>query len=255
MSNVQRLTPAYGTESLAASDLGPDDSGQAPSFGLTVTNLRKSFKSPAGETIEIIRGVSFSASAGEIVAIMGASGAGKSTMLNLLGGLEAVDDGKIILGNSDITGTPALGLPTLRNQYIGFVFQFHYLLLDLSAAENVALPLMIARANKATSMRRAGEVLEQIGLRERVFYPARHLSGGEQQRVAVARALITKPALVLADEPTGNLDHAAGADVAALLVSYCRERRAVVVVATHNERLADICDRVLLLKQGAICES
>ena len=222
---------------------------------LSVADLRKKFPSPNGETIEVLRGVSLSVSAGQIVAIMGASGAGKSTLLHLLGGLETADGGTIQLGQFAVTETRPSVLTRFRNDQIGFVFQFHYLLPDLTAAENVALPLMIARLDRGESIRRATEALERIGLGERLEHRIGRLSGGEQQRVAVVRALITRPKLLLADEPTGNLDTAIGDEIAAALVSYCREQRALVVIATHNERLARACDRILLLKDGQVHKS
>jgi lipoprotein-releasing system ATP-binding protein len=214
---------------------------------LRVTNLRKAFWSPAGEKIEVLREVSFSVAAGEIVAIMGASGAGKSTLLYLLGGLEAADGGTIQMQiNNEQATNPSL---ILKGQ-IGFVFQFHYLLPDLTALENVALPLMIARRDADESRRRATRALEAIGLGERLSHRIGYLSGGEQQRVAVARALITKPKLVLADEPTGNLDESIADELAGLLVNYCRAERAAVIIATHNKRVARLCDRILLLNDG-----
>src|SRR5215212_1099477 len=161
---------------------------------ISVVDLRKSFIAPNGERIEVLRGVTFTANAGESIAITGASGSGKSTLLHLLGGLETPDHGNIALDGH-------------RSQ-IGFVFQFHYLLPDLSALENVALPLLIRRSSGA--YRQATDLLQETGLADRLDHPVSHLSGGEQQRVAVARALITKPQLVLADEPTGNLDPSVG---------------------------------------------
>src|ERR1044071_1209072 len=162
---------------------------------LEVVDLRKSFAAPNGERIEVLRGISFELKAGECVAITGASGSGKSTLLHLLGGLEEADHGSL---------TP------FRREQIGFVFQFHYLLPDLSALENVALPLLIRRSRNGSAFQRATDLLEQTGLSGRLDHPVSHLSGGEQQRVAVARALITDPQLVLADEPTGNLDASVG---------------------------------------------
>ncbi len=222
-------------------------------FGLKVTDLRKSFTSPTGERVEVLRGVSFSAGAGEAVAIMGASGAGKSTLLHLLGGLEAADHGTIVAGEFAIDRASPSALAQFRNQHIGFVFQFHHLLSDLTAAENVSLPLLIGRARPRDAMRRALEMLEGVGLDSRVAASVvGHLSGGEQQRVAVCRALITRPALVLADEPTGNLDIGIGEEIARSLVSYSRENGALVILATHNRSLAGTCDRTLVLRDGRL---
>jgi lipoprotein-releasing system ATP-binding protein len=219
---------------------------------LTVTDLRKGFTSPAGEKIEVLRGVSFSAAPGETVAIMGSSGAGKSTLLHLLGGLEAPDHGTIVVGQFSIESARPAALARFRNSRVGFVFQFHHLLPDLTAAENVGMPLMINRTSRREALRRAVSALEGVGLGERISHPAGHLSGGEQQRVAVCRALISRPALVLADEPTGNLDTAIGDEIARSLVSYARKQRALVVIATHNQAVAELCDQTLLLRDGRL---
>jgi lipoprotein-releasing system ATP-binding protein len=216
---------------------------------LRVASLQKAFRSPAGALIKVLRDVSFSVFAGETVAVMGASGAGKSTLLHLLGGLESPDGGTIQQplihqGEDRVEGEE-------QNQ-VSFVFQFHYLLPDLTAVENVALPLMIARLSRKESLRRATRALEEIGLADRLAHRTNFLSGGEQQRVAVARALITRPRLVLADEPTGNLDASIADEVGALLINYCRRRLAIAVIATHNERLAELCERVLILEDGRV---
>jgi lipoprotein-releasing system ATP-binding protein len=202
----------------------------------------------------VLRGVSLTAAAGEMVAVMGASGAGKSTLLNILGGLETADAGAALLEELEITGARGKRLAHFRNEMVGFIFQSHHLLPDLTAAENVAMPLLIGRASFKRSARRVGEALERTGLVERASHPVGQLSGGEQQRVAVARALVKEPRLVLADEPTGNLDAATGDEIGALLRSFAREHQAAVVVATHNERLAQSCDRILLLREGKITE-
>jgi lipoprotein-releasing system ATP-binding protein len=220
--------------------------------GLIVTDLRKSFSSPSGERIEILRGVSLTAAPGETLAIMGSSGAGKSTLLHLLGGLEAPDHGSIVAGQFSIDGAAPAALAHFRNANVGFVFQFHHLLPDLTAAENVGLPLMIKRTSRQESLRRAIQALEEVGLGKRVSHPAGHLSGGEQQRVALSRALISRPSLVLADEPTGNLDAAIGDEIAQSLVLYGRPNNAVVIIATHNRGLAELCDRIMILRDGKL---
>ena len=203
---------------------------------LEVVDLRKSFAAPNGERIEVLRGISFEIKPGECVAIAGASGSGKSTLLHLLGGLEAPDHGS---------------LTAFRRERIGFVFQFHYLLPDLSARENVTLPLLIRR-NKNGAFQRATDLLARTGLADRLDHPVSHLSGGEQQRVAVARALITEPQLVLADEPTGNLDLSVGEEIGHTLVSYSRSHSAIVVIATHSPTLAQLCDYSLVLEGGRL---
>jgi lipoprotein-releasing system ATP-binding protein len=223
---------------------------------LSVSDVRKAFRTPRGATIEVLRGVSFAVEAGEMVAIMGASGAGKSTLLHLLGGLDVADGGEIELDGFDIARAGGRELVRLRRQEVGFVFQFHHLLSDLSAAENAAMPLLINRVARRDAMTRAAQMLSRVGLDERVA-AARIglLSGGEQQRVAIARALVTRPRLILADEPTGNLDARAGDETGALLASVCRAEATAVVLATHNARLARLCDRRLLLSDGRLTEA
>ena len=209
---------------------------------ISVVDLRKSFVAPNGQRIEVLRGITFEANAGESIAITGPSGSGKSTLLHLLGGLETPDHGTITF--SSFNG---------RNQ-IGFVFQFHYLLPDLSAIENVALPLLIARWKRERAFARAAVLLNESSLENRMEHPVTHLSGGEQQRVAVARALVSEPKLVLADEPTGNLDEAISEDIGRSLVSYARKHSAVTLIATHSASLARMCDRSLVLEDGR-CKS
>lgn len=222
-------------------------------FRLEVTDLRKSFLSPKGERIEVLRGASFSAAAGEAVAITGASGAGKSTLLHLLGGLESTDHGAIVAGKYAVDRSSTTGLARFRNQHVGFIFQFHHLLPDFTALENVSLPLLINRVSHREATRRAMEILEEVGLDSRIADSVvGHLSGGEQQRVAVCRALINRPSLVLADEPTGNLDASTGDLIASSIVSYARNQRALAIVATHNDVLAQICDRTLVLSDGRL---
>ena len=202
---------------------------------ISVVDLRKSFIAPNGERLEVLRGVTFTANAGESIAITGASGSGKSTLLHLLGALETPDHGTI----------------THRGE-IGFVFQFHYLLPDLSAVENVALPLLIARWKKKRALERAMALLGETGLSDRADHPISHLSGGEQQRVAVARALVTEPKLLLADEPTGNLDEKISEQIGQTLVDYARKHSAITMIATHSLSLAKMCERILTLEAGRI---
>jgi lipoprotein-releasing system ATP-binding protein len=203
---------------------------------ISVVDLRKSFVAPDGKRIEVLRGVTFAANAGESIAITGASGSGKSTLLHLLGGLETPDHGEI---TSDCDRK-------------AFVFQFHYLLPDLSAVENVALPLLIARWKKKRAFERAMSLLNETGLSERADHPISHLSGGEQQRVAVARALVTEPTLLLADEPTGNLDDVISDQIGRALVDYAHKHSAITIIATHSLNLARMCDRTMVLEGGRI---
>lgn len=187
-----------------------------------------------------------------MVALMGASGAGKTTLLHVVGGLEDADGGDCFLGDFNITRARAKELARFRNRKIGFVFQFHHLLPDLTAAENVAVPLLINRTPMKQARESALLALERVRLRERAEHRTGQLSGGEQQRVAVARAIICEPRLVLADEPTGNLDTLVGDEIGALLTAVCHEQGAAMLIATHNERLAGLCDRILHLKHGRI---
>lgn len=206
---------------------------------MNVVDLRKSFLAPNGERIEVLRGVDFAVNPGESIAVTGPSGSGKSTLLHLLGGLETPDHGTITLDGADN-----------QRQQIGFVFQFHYLLPDLSAIENVALPLLIARWSRKRAFEHGLELLRETGLDDRAEHPISHLSGGEQQRVAVARALITKPKLLLADEPTGNLDETISDQIGHTLVDYARKHAAITIIATHSTSLARLCDRLLVLDGG-----
>ena len=205
---------------------------------ISVVDLRKSFIAPNGARIEVLRGITFAANAGESIAITGASGSGKSTLLHLLGGLEMPDHGHITLDGD--------------RKKPGFVFQFHYLLPDLSAVENVALPLLIARWKKKLAFEHAMLLLDKTGLSDRANHPISHLSGGEQQRVAVARALVTEPTLLLADEPTGNLDEAISEQIGETLVDYARKQSAITIIATHSVSLARMCDRSWLLEDGRV---
>jgi lipoprotein-releasing system ATP-binding protein len=205
---------------------------------MQVVDLRKSFVAPNGTRIEVLRGVTFEAKPGESIAITGASGSGKSTLLHLLGGLELPDHGHIALDG--------------HRKAIGFVFQFHYLLADLTAIENVALPLLIARWKKKLAFEHAMLLLDQTGLSDRAEHQISHLSGGEQQRVAVARALVAEPTLLLADEPTGNLDEAISGQIGQTLIDYARKHSAITIIATHSMNLARMCDRSLVLESGKV---
>ena len=251
MSKLESPQPVHSPDTdefPQKTELPSDIRNRTWNSGLKVVDLRKGFVAPNGERIEVLRGLTLSIDAGESVAITGASGSGKSTLLHLLGGLEVPDHGTISLGETDLVHASGRELASFYQGTIGFVFQFHYLLPDLSAAENVALPLLIARRRRGEALVRAREALTRLGLETRVNHPVAHLSGGEQQRVAVARALIGEPKLVLADEPTGNLDAEIGDEIGKTLIHYARTNLAVVVIATHNQRLARLCDRALVLK-------
>jgi lipoprotein-releasing system ATP-binding protein len=214
---------------------------------LEVWNLCKSFPTPAGAVLEVLRGINLTANGGEILAVTGPSGAGKSTLLQLLGGLDVPDAGTVRLDQFEVSGARARPLADFRAREVGFVFQSHRLLPDLTAGENVALSLAINRLGWRSAREKALAALGQVGLADRADDAIGHLSGGEQQRVALARGLASQPKLVLADEPTGNLDADAGAVIGDLLIDYCRTRQAIVIIATHNEYLATRCDRTLHL--------
>jgi lipoprotein-releasing system ATP-binding protein len=234
---------------------GVDIHGEQPGaeeFGLLVTDLRKGFEAPDGNRIEVLRGLSLAVAPGESVAIMGASGSGKSTLLHLLGGLEEPDHGSITLKHFDVVRLSRHASYGFRQREIGFVFQFHYLLSDLTAAENVALPLLIQRQGPRDAFMRANLWLAELGLEPRARHPVVHLSGGEQQRVALARALVTEPNLILADEPTGNLDAAISDEIAKTLTNYAKKHSRMAVIATHNPDVARMCDRVLMLQEGRL---
>jgi lipoprotein-releasing system ATP-binding protein len=218
---------------------------------LTVTGLTKSYKTATG-SIAVLCDLSLSVERGEMVAIVGASGVGKSTLLHVLGGLDRVDAGRVHVDEVELTTLAPAELVAFRNTRVGFVFQFHHLLPEFSAEENVAMPLRIARRSAAEARPRAVELLERVGLAERLSHRPGTLSGGEQQRVAMARALAMKPALLLADEPTGNLDEHTAETLHDLLREMHREQRLTSVIATHNLRLASLCDRVYRLHDGTL---
>ena len=256
MSSKLKVESSRLDETAAGGTSAPSNFEPATfNFELEVADLRKSFREPSGGALEVLRGASLGLRAGEAAAVVGASGAGKTTRLHVVGGLEAADAGRVRLGGFDVTRASPSELVRWRGGAVGFVFQFHHLLADLSAEENVALPLLVARAGRREASTRARELLERVGLGSRLQHAAGELSGGEQQRVAVARALVTRPRLVLADEPTGNLDPRTGEEVGALLLSLCREARACALLATHNESLARLCDRRLLLREGQVTEA
>jgi lipoprotein-releasing system ATP-binding protein len=220
--------------------------------GLAVVDLRKSYVTAIGSRLEVLSGLSLSAEPGEAIAIMGASGSGKSTLLQILGGLDDADHGLVEIGGIEVLKLPRSDLEKFRQESVGFIFQFHYLLQDLSVLENVMLPLMISRQQRVEATQRAKQLLEEFGLGDRFESQIGHLSGGEQQRVAVARALVTRPKLLLADEPTGNLDSSIGAEIGRVLVEYAHKHSAIVIIATHSEGLARVCDRVLILERGRL---
>jgi lipoprotein-releasing system ATP-binding protein len=205
-----------------------------------------------GRTLVVLRDLDLEVDAGEMVAIVGASGVGKSTLLHLLGGLDRVDAGTITIGDTELTALPDQALVAFRNKHVGFVFQFHHLLPEFNALENAEMPMRIARVPLAEARPRARDLLNGVGLADRLAHRPGMLSGGEQQRVAVARALVMRPAVLLADEPTGDLDEATAESLHRLLRDMHRDFGLTSVIATHNPRLAAACDRVLRLEGGRI---
>jgi len=204
--------------------------------------------------VEVLRGVDLDVAPGELVAIEGPSGSGKSTLLHLVGGLDSPDRGELAVGGRALAGLDAEELARYRCQTVGFVFQFYQLLADFTAAENVLMPARIARLPLASWRRRAGELLAAVGLADRATHVPGQLSGGEQQRVALCRALLLEPSLLLADEPTGNLDPASGEQVFALLLELARAHGTTSLLVTHNPGMARRCARVLRLQNGALHE-
>ncbi len=216
---------------------------------VSVRGLTRSFEQ-GGVRIDVLRGVDIDIRPGEIVALLGPSGSGKSTMLQAIGLLEGGFTGSIAIAGTEASRLDGDARTTLRRDHIGFVYQFHHLLPDFTAIENVVLPQMVAGASRAAAGARAEELLGALGLAERLDHRPSQLSGGEQQRVAVARALANKPSLVLADEPTGNLDEATADKVFGEFVKLVRGEGSAALVATHNERLAYAMDRVVRLHDG-----
>ena len=205
-----------------------------------------------GSSLTVLRDLDLQVEAGEMVAIVGASGVGKSTLLHLLGGLDCVDRGTIAIAGAQLTTLDDADVVRFRNHQVGFVFQFHHLLPEFSALENAEMPMRIARIPMADARPRAEELLRRVGLAERLNHRPGMLSGGEQQRVAVARALVMRPSLLLADEPTGDLDEQSADSLHALLREMHQAYGLTSIIATHNPRLAAACDRILRLESGRL---
>ena len=218
---------------------------------LVARGIRKSYPSPTGP-LEVLCGVDLELPRGMLLAITGASGSGKTTLLTILGALDHATGGSLVLAGTEVTTLGERERCQLRAARVGFVFQFHHLLPEFTVEENVMMPLLLAGRNTHDARERARRVLEAAGLRERWLHRPAEISGGEAQRVAVARALATEPELVLADEPTGNLDAATAAELHQLMSSLAREEHRTLVVVTHNDRLAASADRVLRLEAGRL---
>ena len=221
-------------------------------WALEVEHLAKTYRDAAGRETPVLKDVSFTVAAGEVVAVTGASGSGKSTLLHAAGGLDAFDGGRILIAGTDIARLSEKERDRLRNEKLGFVYQFHHLLPELTALENAAMPLLIRRITDAEAKRKAAELLTAVGLKERLNHLPGEMSGGERQRTAIARALIGTPACLLADEPTGNLDAETAQSVFDILIENAHRTGSAAVIVTHDATLAARCDRVLTLKMGSI---
>ena len=218
---------------------------------LCTENLSKSYQD-GHLNVEVLRNLTLSIQKNESVAIVGASGSGKSTLLHLLGGLDKPTSGKVFLNGQDLQGLNQTRLSALRNQYLGFVYQFHHLLPEFTALENVMMPMLIAKVAKAEAIDRATTMLAKVGLAERIQHRPSELSGGERQRAAIARALVMEPACVLADEPTGNLDRKNARNVLDLMLALKDEHKTSLVVVTHDDDLAQKFDRQLLMMEDGL---
>ena len=223
-------------------------------------NIKKSFKTEAGE-IQVLKGVNLKVNEGEMVSIVGASGVGKSTLLHIIGALDNPTYGRVLYNDRDIFSMNSNSLASFRNTEIGFVFQFHHLLPEFTAFENVLMPALINRSIKNNGRiknidicKKADEILSQLGLSGRKNHKPGELSGGEQQRVAVARALMLEPKVVLADEPTGNLDTATGEEIFKIFMELNKKRGITFVIVTHNESLSKRCDRIFKMQDGLLFE-
>jgi lipoprotein-releasing system ATP-binding protein len=214
---------------------------------ISVKNVEKSY-----ESLKVLRGVNLDIAQGEIVAIVGKSGAGKSTLLHILGTLDRADKGEVVINGKDISKLNNSQLADFRNKNLGFIFQFHHLLPEFSALENVTMPALISGGNESKAKKRAAELLDYLGLSARLTHKPTELSGGEAQRVAVARALMNSPAVVFADEPTGNLDSASSKDLHELLFKLRNDFKQTFVIVTHNDELAHLSDRILTMQDGKI---
>lgn len=220
---------------------------------LSSQNISK-FYQEGNQQTEVLKQVSFSMRPGELVAIVGSSGSGKSTLLHTLGGLDQPSSGEVFINGQSLQKMTPNALAKLRNQYLGFVYQFHHLMADFTALENVMMPMLIGRQNKGEAQSRAEQMLSAVGLQHRISHRPSALSGGERQRVAIARALVNNPALVLADEPTGNLDHKTTESIFELIQQLNQEKQIAFLLVTHDLSLAEKLNRRLIMQDGVLRE-
>ena len=220
---------------------------------LSSQNISK-FYQEGNQQTEVLKQVSFSMQPGELVAIVGSSGSGKSTLLHTLGGLDQPSSGEVFINGQSLQKMTPNALAKLRNQYLGFVYQFHHLMADFTALENVMMPMLIGRQNKGEAQSRAEQMLSAVGLQHRISHQPSALSGGERQRVAIARALVNNPALVLADEPTGNLDHKTTESIFELIQQLNQEKQIAFLLVTHDLSLAEKLNRRLIMQDGVLRE-
>jgi len=214
---------------------------------LQAENIHKSY-----DDVKVLRGIDMQVERGELVSIIGKSGSGKSTLLQILGTLDKSDKGRVLINNYDVNAFTEKQMAAFRNKNIGFVFQFHHLLAEFSALENAMIPALISKKSKSEAEKAAKELLDYLGLSHRLTHKPSELSGGEQQRVAIARALINKPELVLADEPTGNLDTQTSEELHDLFLNLKKDFNQTFIIVTHNEKFAEISDRQIILEDGLV---
>ncbi len=214
---------------------------------ISCQNIHKSY-----EQLQVLKGVSLEINKGELVCIVGPSGAGKSTLLHIIGTLDKADQGLVTINGQDISKLKDKELSNFRNQHLGFVFQFHHLLPEFTALENVSIPAFIAKKSEAETQKRAAELLDFMGLKDRMQHKPNELSGGEQQRVSVARALMNQPLVILADEPTGNLDTERSEELHQLFFNLKKEFNQTFIIVTHNDQLAEKADKKFVMKDGLI---
>lgn len=216
-------------------------------MSIFIENIHKAYNG-----LKVLKGISLEISTNELVAIIGPSGAGKSTLLHIIGTIDKPDTGKVLLNSTDALALSSKKLAAFRNKHIGFVFQFHHLLPEFTAAENVMIPAMISGESESGALKRSRNLLNQLGLEQRMNHKPSQLSGGEQQRVAVARALINNPDFILADEPSGNLDSGNAEDLHKLFLKLRNDFKKTIVIVTHNNQLAEMADRTITIRDGML---